>query len=230
MTISIMECIISSKYLFINFLIKYMEICQNPKEFHLIRQISKGFSTVIDPNFMHIDHDFNIIGNINDIKIIFKIWDLFPSTWNPTYICSKLSLYKNINSTECRIICLKYGYILPNLLFLPLNYVHILDYKPVPKLVETSWPKPSNNSWCWGPELWNVIHKTYYTQPCAYTPNNMSIKPINIKSIYGKKLKYTTNHDFGIHQKSNKSKYTKHNINNKVPKCSKRPKTIKYHR
>jgi hypothetical protein len=229
MTILIMECIISSKYLFINFLIKYMEICQNSKEFHLIRQISKSFSTVIDPNFMHMNHDFNIIGNITDIKRIFELWDL-------TDYPRKLSLYKNIKATKYYISSFLYAQI-----YIPKNYIHILDYKP------------KNLTNYWGSNIWNIIHETYisyiYAQQinyyeellnnminlcrnCKHLTNNIvkEVEPINVRSIYREKLRYATNHDLDIRKKSNKPKYVKHDINFRVPKCSKRPKTIKYHR
>jgi hypothetical protein len=58
-----------------------MKVCCNPKEFHLIRQISKAFAGNIDPNIMRIVYKFNMPGTNDDVQYIFHKW-LFPSLYS----------------------------------------------------------------------------------------------------------------------------------------------------
>jgi len=220
-----MECIISSRFLFIQFLLEYMKICRNQTEFHLIRQISKVFSTIIDPNFMRIDYDFDIIGDINNIKKIFELWDLAP-------FYSELNLYKHTTKCSIKIISpYPYDYNINE------NYIHIIE------------KKPNIRKYLWGTGIWSVIGRAMYERnqiklKMMFEKNQIKLKSNihwgekyenPIRSIYGinnKKLRYVNNHDLGIQPgQLNNHKYRKHKIDhNRIPSQSKRPITIKYHR
>jgi len=72
-----MNHVLELKYLCDEFLVQYMKICCNPKEFHKLRQVCKLFKNIISSNFMHIGCIFSIIGDISDMKTIFLTWNFY---------------------------------------------------------------------------------------------------------------------------------------------------------
>jgi len=171
---------------------------------------------------MRIDYDFDIIGDINNIKKIFELWDLAP-------FYSELKLYKHTSRCSIKIIS-PYDYNINE------NYIHIIE------------KKPNIHKYFWGIGMWSVIGRAMYERnqiklKMMFEKNQIKLKndihwgekyENPVKSTYeinNKKSRYVTNHDLGIQQQQvNNHKYRKHKIDHKIPSRSKRPITIKYHR
>lgn len=115
-----MESIINSQYLLTQLLVQFMKICRKPKDFHVLRGISRAFSAIIDPNFMKMNCDFSIIGNIEDVKEIFQMWKLDNDDKCHSYLCSTsrtFNLYKKVSSNnELRIDSGWWSHLLPHMI------------------------------------------------------------------------------------------------------------------
>jgi len=238
-----MNQLISSKYLFNHLIIEYMKTCNNPKEFHLIRQVSRAFASIIDPNFMRIKYNFSIIGDNNDIQYIFqnckfsnssKTFSLYRHSITSRYIIGSWS--DNIGLDHNYIhICDKFithwessasSWGLPILQYIHQNALEHFDSNIVIKKIFSSWMEHVSCKLCRSSfeKVIRNIHEDNNKEEPEYINNNNNIqvdfynKAIIHKNINDvNKLRVAkdifTNNDSKI-QKIEKNKYNNNRKNN----------------